>query len=132
MPARSSISGRRRNNLGRYEEFVRFRQEMNKKILEQGTLEIKRFFGLDEQTYRPGALDAKTKELMGLVASMVLRCDDCISYHLIQALDKGATKEEIFETFSIALIVGGSIVIPHLRRAVAFLEELAKKKEVAE
>ncbi|HEK85735.1 MAG: carboxymuconolactone decarboxylase family protein [Candidatus Saccharicenans sp.] len=110
--------------MGHYEEFVKFRQEMNKKILEQGTLEIKRFFGLDEQTYRAGALDEKTKELMGLVASMVLRCDDCISYHLIQALDKGATQEEIFETFSIGLVVGGSIVIPHLRRAVAFLEEL--------
>lgn len=75
--------------MGRYEEFVRFRQEMNKKILEEGTLEMKRFFGLDEQTYRAGALDEKTKELMGLVASMVLRCDDCISYHIIQALDRG-------------------------------------------
>ncbi len=113
--------------MGRYEEFVKFRQEMNRKILDQGTLEIKRFFGLDEQTYRAGALDEKTKELMGLVASMVLRCDDCISYHIIQALEKGASREELFETFSIALIVGGSIVIPHLRRAVAFLEELERK-----
>ncbi|MCI4445693.1 MAG: carboxymuconolactone decarboxylase family protein [Candidatus Aminicenantes bacterium] len=110
--------------MGRYEDFIRFRQEMNKKILEEGTLEIKRFFGLDEQTYKAGALDEKTKELMGLVASMVLRCDDCISYHLIQALEKGASQKEIFETFSVALIVGGSIIIPHLRRAVAFLEEL--------
>ncbi|RFT16477.1 MAG: hypothetical protein OP8BY_1655 [Candidatus Saccharicenans subterraneus] len=113
--------------MGRYEEFVRFRQEMNKKILEEGTLEMKRFFGLDEQTYRAGALDEKTKELMGLVASMVLRCDDCISYHIIQALDRGASREELFETFTIALIVGGSIVIPHLRRAVSFLEELKKQ-----
>lgn len=110
--------------MGRYEEFVRFRQEMNKKILEEGTLEIKRFFGLDEQTYKAGALDEKTKELLGLVASMVLRCDDCISYHIIQALDKGASREELFETFSVALVVGGSIVIPHLRRAVALLEEI--------
>ncbi|MBC7349302.1 MAG: carboxymuconolactone decarboxylase family protein [Candidatus Aminicenantes bacterium] len=97
---------------------------MNKKILEEGTLEIKRFFGLDEQTYKAGALDEKTKELLGLVASMVLRCDDCISYHIIQALDKGASREELFETFSVALVVGGSIVIPHLRRAVALLEEI--------
>ncbi len=109
--------------MARYEEFIRFRQEMNKKILEEGTLEIKRFFGLDEQTYKAGALDEKTKELLGLVASMVLRCDDCISYHILQALRRGATRQELYETFTIALVVGGSIVIPHLRRAVAFLEE---------
>jgi AhpD family alkylhydroperoxidase len=109
--------------MARYEEFIRFRQEMNKKILEEGTLEIKRFFGLDEQTYKAGALDEKTKELLGLVASMVLRCDDCISYHILQALSRGATRQELYETFTIALVVGGSIVIPHLRRAVAFLEE---------
>jgi len=101
---------------------------MNKKILEHGTLEIKRFFGLDTQAYKAGALDAKTKELMGLVASMVLRCDDCITYHIIQALEQGATNAEFFETFTIALIVGGSIVIPHLRRAVAFLEEMSSQK----
>lgn len=116
--------------MGRYEEFARFRQEMNRRILEEGPLEIKRFFGLDEQTYKAGALDEKTKELMGLVASMVLRCDDCISYHLIQALEKGARREELFETFSIALIVGGSIIIPHLRRAVAFLDELGDRSRL--
>ena len=110
--------------MGRYEEFTRFRQDMNKRILEDGTLEIKRFFGIDERTYRPGALDAKTKELMGLATSMVLRCDDCVAYHIVQALDKGATNEELFETFTVALVVGGSIVVPHLRRAVAFLEEM--------
>ncbi len=110
--------------MGRYEDFTKFRQDMNRKILDEGTLEIKRFFGLDERTYQPGALDAKTKELMGLAASMVLRCDDCVSYHIVQALDKGATKEELFETFTVSLVVGGSIVIPHLRRAVAFLEEM--------
>lgn len=114
--------------MSKYEEFTHFRQEMNSKILKNGTLEMKRFFGLDEQTYATGALDAKTKELMGLAASMVLRCDDCVSYHIIQALDKGATKEELLETFTIALIVGGSIVIPHLRRAVAFLEEMMEKR----
>lgn len=115
--------------MGRYEEFTKFRQEMNRKILDRGTIEIKRFFGLDKQTYKPGSLDAKTKELMGLVASMVLRCDDCVTYHIIQALDKGASQAELFETFSIALVVGGSIVIPHLRRAVAFLEEMVRKAE---
>ena len=113
--------------MGKHGEFTRFRRKMNKKILEQGNLGIKRFFALDTQAYEPGALDARAKELMGLAASMVLRCDDCVTYHLIQARDKGATSEEFFETFQIALIVGGSIVIPHLRRAVDFLEELDKK-----
>lgn len=109
-----------------YRDFVTFRQKMNKKILDQGNLEIKRFFALDEKTFRAGALDGKAKELMGLCASMVLRCDDCISYHIIQAKSAGASRDEIFETFSIALVVGGSIVIPHLRRAVEFLDEMEK------
>lgn len=110
--------------MNRYEEFVKFRQSMNSRILERGTLEIKRFFALDSQAYEAGALDEKTKELLGLATSMALRCDDCIIYHLIQAKDKGASNAEIFETFSVALVVGGSIVIPHLRRAVSFLEEM--------
>jgi AhpD family alkylhydroperoxidase len=110
--------------VGKYAEFTAYRQKLNKKILEQGNLEIKRFFALDGQVYQPGVLDSKTKELLGLSASMVLRCDDCISYHIIQAREAGASRDEIFETFSIALLVGGSIVIPHLRRAVDFLEEL--------
>ncbi len=113
--------------MGRYEEFVKFRQDMNKKILEQGTLEIKRFFGIDDRTYHPGALDQKTKELMGLAVSMAMRCDDCVTYHIIQALDHGATHDEIIETFGVALIIGGSIVVPHLRRAVACLEEMEAK-----
>jgi len=113
--------------MGKYDEFTRFRQEMNKKILDQGNLEIKRFFALDEKTYHEGSLSKKVKELMGLSASMVLRCDDCIAYHIIQALDAGASRDEIFETFSISLLVGGSIVIPHLRRAVALMEEMAEK-----
>jgi AhpD family alkylhydroperoxidase len=113
--------------MGKYDEFTRFRQKLNQKILGRGNLGVKRFFALDEQAYQPGAIDAKTKELMGLAASLVLRCDDCVAYHLIQAKEKGATGDEIFETFQIALIVGGSIVIPHLRRAVDFLEELEKK-----
>jgi len=110
--------------VGKYAEFTAFRQKLNKKILEQGNLEIKRFFALDGQVYQPGVLDGKTKELLGLSASLVLRCDDCISYHIIQAREAGASRAEIFETFGIALLVGGSIVIPHLRRAVDFLEEL--------
>lgn len=114
--------------MGKYEEFTKFRQEMNKKILKKGNIEIKRFFALDEKTYKPGALDAKTKELMGLAASMVLRCDDCISYHIIQSLKEGATEAELYETFTVALVIGGSIVIPHLRRAVSFLEEIQSKK----
>jgi len=113
--------------MGRYEDFTKFRQDMNARILEEGGLEIKRFFGLDERVYHPGALDAKTKELMGLVSSLVLRCDDCVTYHIVQALDKGATKSELYETFSVGLVVGGSIVVPHLRRAVAFLDEMLRK-----
>ena len=113
--------------MGKYEDFVKDRQKMNEKVLDQGTLEIKRFFALDTKAYEAGALEAKTKELLGLAASMVLRCDECISYHLVQAKDKGAGRAEIFETFTVALVVGGSIVIPHLRRAVAFLEELEEK-----
>jgi AhpD family alkylhydroperoxidase len=96
---------------------------MNHKILEQGNLQIKRFFNLDSQAYEDGALPKKTKELLGLVSSMVLRCDDCITYHIIQCADVGVTDPEFFEAFNIGLIVGGSIVIPHLRRAVETLEE---------
>jgi AhpD family alkylhydroperoxidase len=113
--------------MGKYAEFTAYREKMNKKILEQGNLQIRRFFALDGQAYQAGALDARTKELIGLAASMVLRCDDCIAYHIIQAKETGAGLGEIFETFSIALVVGGSIVIPHLRRAVDFLEELESK-----
>jgi len=110
--------------MSRLEEFTAFRQKMNEKILDQGNLDIKRFFALDSRVYEDGSLDTKTKELLGLVASMVLRCDDCISYHVLQAKNAGTTNEEFFETFSVALVVGGSIVIPHLRRAVEFLEEI--------
>jgi AhpD family alkylhydroperoxidase len=108
---------------GRYDEFQSFRTELNEKILSRGTTNTKRFFTIDTKAYEPGALDAKTKELLGLSASMVLRCDDCIAYHVDTAVRAGATDQELWETFDIALIVGGSIVIPHLRRAVAFLDE---------
>jgi len=109
--------------MSRYDEFQAFRAELNEKILARGTLNTKRFFTLDTKTYEPGELDGKTKELLGLAASMVLRCDDCIAYHVDQAVRAGASDGELFETFDVALIVGGSIVIPHLRRAVVFLEE---------
>ncbi|MBL8257162.1 AhpD family alkylhydroperoxidase [Pseudoxanthomonas japonensis] len=108
----------------RVRAFTEFRQRMNKRILDEPNQVVRRFFALDTQTYQAGALDVKTKELLGLVASMVLRCDDCISYHVAQCKEAGVTREEFFETFSVGLVVGGSIVIPHLRRAVDFLDQL--------
>ena len=108
----------------RVKQFTEFRQRMNKRILDEPNQVVRRFFALDTQTYQAGALDVKTKELMGLTASMVLRCDDCISYHVAQCLEAGVTREEMFEAFSVGLVVGGSIVIPHLRRAVDFLDRL--------
>ncbi|MGH8623309.1 MAG: carboxymuconolactone decarboxylase family protein [Burkholderiales bacterium] len=106
------------------EAFRHFREKMNAAILEAGNVNINRFFALDTRTYENGALPAKTKELLGLVASMVLRCDDCITYHLVRCREEGTSDPELYEAFSVALVVGGSIVIPHLRRAVARLEEL--------
>ncbi|ODS64764.1 MAG: alkylhydroperoxidase [Arenimonas sp. SCN 70-307] len=108
----------------RVAEFTAFRQRMNERILAEDNQVVRRFFALDTQTYRAGALDVKTKELMGLSASMVLRCDDCIAYHVAQCKQVGVTREELFEAFSVSLVVGGSIVIPHLRRAVDFLDQL--------
>jgi len=108
----------------RVQAFTEFRQRMNERILAEDNQVVRRFFALDTQTYKPGALDVKTKELLGLVASMVLRCDDCISYHIAQCREAGVTRDEFFETFSVGLVVGGSIVIPHLRRAVDFLDQL--------
>ena len=115
----------------RLEEFRRFRERMNERILEAGNLEIKRFFALDTRCYEAGALDVKTKELLGLVASLVLRCDDCISYHVAQCKEAGVNRDEMFETFSVGLVVGGSIVIPHLRRAVDFLDRLEQGEAAA-
>ena len=109
---------------GQVKEFNEFRKKMNERILSTDHRVIKRFFGVDTLTYEPGALDAKTKEMLGLVASLVLRCDDCISYHIIQCKQEGVTDQELFDIFSVALTVGGSIVVPHLRRGVAFLDEL--------
>ena len=108
----------------RLAEFTEFRQRMNQRILAEPNQVVRRFFALDTQTYQAGALDVKTKELLGLDESMVLRCDDCISYHVAQCKEAGVSREEFFETFSVGLVVGGSIVIPHLRRAVDFLDQL--------
>ena len=108
----------------RVRTFTEFRQRMNQRILDEPNQVVRRFFALDTQTYKAGALDVKTKELMGLTASMVLRCDDCISYHVAQCVEAGVTREELFEAFSVGLVVGGSIVIPHLRRAVDFLDQV--------
>ncbi len=108
-------------------DFREFREKMNSEILGAGNVNINRFFALDSRTYEPGALDTKTKELLGLVASMVLRCDDCITYHLVRCREEGASRDELFEVFSVALVVGGSIVIPHLRRAVARLDQLPEQ-----
>lgn len=105
-----------------------YRAEMNEKILGSGFNDYKKFFGLDHKAYVSGALPAKMKELMGLVASMVLRCNDCIFYHLDRSLEEGATIEELHEAMNIALIVGGSIVIPHLRYAFDALEDLVAEK----
>lgn len=108
----------------RVQEFTEFRKRMNERILEHDNQVVRRFFALDTQTYKDGALNLKTKELLGLVASLVLRCDDCISYHIAQCRDAGVNRDEFFEAFSVGLVVGGSIVIPHLRRAVDFLDRL--------
>ncbi|MCB1600469.1 MAG: carboxymuconolactone decarboxylase family protein [Xanthomonadales bacterium] len=111
---------------GRLKEFVSYRQRMNERILGIDNQVARRFFALDRQCYGEGGhLDVRTKELLGLVASLVLRCDDCVSYHLAQCRQAGLSFEEIFEAMSVGLVVGGSIVIPHLRRAVDFLDELA-------
>ena len=123
--------------MSRYDDFHEFRTRLNTRILGTdaergarpdgsaragGTLRTKQFFSVDTKTYEPGALDGKTKHLLGLASSMVLRCDDCVAFHIDEAVKAGATDEELWETFDVALIVGGSIVIPHLRRAVEFLD----------
>ncbi len=107
-------------------EFNDYRAKMNEVILGKDNLVIKRLFNLDTQTYSEGALNVKTKEMLGLVASMVLRCDDCIKYHLEKCHSQGCTTEEIYEIFAVANIVGGTIVIPHTRKGAEFWEELTK------
>jgi AhpD family alkylhydroperoxidase len=109
------------------QEFRRFRREMNERILESGHLGLKRFFALDHQAYLPGALDVRTKELLGLAASLALRCDDCVTYHLERCVQEGVTRKELLEALNVALVVGGSITIPHLRRAVRTLDALLEE-----
>ncbi|MBQ4916227.1 carboxymuconolactone decarboxylase family protein [Maribacter sp. MMG018] len=106
------------------EEFNAYRSKMNDKILADNNKVIKRIFNLDTNAFTAGALDVKTKELLGLVASTVLRCDDCVKYHLESCYKEGLTKEEVMETLSIATLIGGTIVIPHLRRAYEYWETL--------
>jgi len=113
----------------RLDEFKTYRLKMNDRIAEIDHLGIKRFFNLDTNAYNDGALPGKTKELLGLVSSMVLRCNDCIDYHIIQCVDAGWKDEELYEAFNVALIVGGSIVIPHLRHAVETLDLYRKEQE---
>jgi AhpD family alkylhydroperoxidase len=110
--------------MSKIEQFQAYREKMNQKIMDCGHLQMKRFFNLDTAAYREGALPAKTKELLGLVASTVLRCNDCITYHIIQCADAGVTKEELYDALNIALVVGGSITIPHIRYAFELLEEV--------
>ena len=110
--------------MNKIEEFNAYREKMNDKILGSENLVLKRLFNLDSNTYADGALSSHVKEMLGLVASMVLRCDDCVKYHLGKCHEAGVTTEQIFEIFAVANIVGGTIVIPHTRRAVEYWEEL--------
>lgn len=111
------------------QEFNDYRSKMNEKLLADNNKIVKRIFNLDTNAYAPGALDVKTKELLGLVASTVLRCDDCVKYHLETSHKEGVTKEEMMEAMGIATLVGGTIVIPHLRRAYEFWEALEEEAE---
>jgi len=113
----------------RLDDFRNYRQGMNERIFEIDHLGIKRFFNLDTAAYKDSALDAKTKELLGLVASMVLRCNDCIDYHILQCVELGWSDEELYDTFDVALVVGGSIVIPHLRHAIETVDLLRAENE---
>ena len=114
----------------RIDDFQAYRERMNERILGTGHLGIKRFFNLDTRAYKDGALPGDTKELLGLVASAVLRCDDCIDYHLIQCVNAGFTDEELYEALNVALVVGGSIVIPHLRHAFETVDLLRDSQGV--
>lgn len=109
-------------------DFNAYRERMNETILDADNLVLKRLFNLDTRTYEEGALSSRTKEMLGLVASMVLRCDDCIKYHLGKCYEQGITKAEVYEIFAVANIVGGTIVIPHTRRAAEYWEALSAEK----
>ncbi len=105
-------------------EFNAYRERMNDALLKDGNLTLRRLFHLDASAYKEGALSVSTKEMLGLMGSLVLRCDDCIKYHVEKCREVGLRKEELLEVFSIALVVGGTIVIPHSRRALEYWEEL--------
>ena len=115
----------------RLDKFRAYRQQMNERILGAGHLGIKRFFSLDTKAYEDGTLSAETKELLGLVASAVLRCNDCIDYHLIQCVEIGLSDEELYEALNVALVVGGSIVVPHLRHAFETIDLLRAERSTA-
>lgn len=115
------------SNTNPLQEFKDNREKMNKKIMNLDHLGIRRFFNLDTNAYKKGALPVQTKELLGLVASTVLRCNDCIDYHLEQCASSGLNKEEIIDALHVALVVGGSIIIPHLRHAVTTIELLEQE-----
>ncbi len=114
--------------MSKAEEFRAYRERMNQRILDQGTLVTRRFMNLDTRCYEAGALEARTKEMLGLAASLVLRCDDCIAYHLLRCLEEGVTRPELMEVLDVGLVVGGSITIPHIRRAHELLDETAPEE----
>jgi len=117
--------------MNKIDEFRTYREKMNRVILVENDLFFKRFFNLDTRTYEDGALDAKTKEMLGLVSSLVLRCDDCVKYHIEKCYELGVTRSQFFEILAIGNLVGGSIVIPHTRRAIEYWEVLVFSATVA-
>lgn len=120
------------SKLSQNDEFRLNRERLNELVLNYGGQEIKRFFSLDNQVYREGALTANTKELLGLVASLVLRCDDCVRYHIQQCHEAGIQTDELREALAIGLVVGGSVTIPHLRRAIEAWDELINNSQIME
>jgi len=116
--------------MSKIKQFNEFREKMNELILDKGNLGIKRFFALDTKCYESGSLSSKVKELLGLVASLVLKCNECVTYHTLQCYSLDVSEEEFYEAFNVALVVGGSIVIPHLRKAVEILEECKENQPI--
>ncbi|GCC51061.1 carboxymuconolactone decarboxylase family protein [Chryseotalea sanaruensis] len=112
--------------MGLVEDFNGYRTKMNERIMASDSLIIKRIFNLDTNAYAPGALDVKSKELIGLTCSLVLRCDDCVRYHLGKCKEVGLTTDEVQEAMGISTLIGGTIVVPHLRRAFEYWDELSK------
>jgi AhpD family alkylhydroperoxidase len=121
-----------RNGMNEIEQFKHYRERMNRRILSSKNLGIKRFFALDSRAYEKGALDVKTKEMLGLIASTVLRCNDCTTYHVIKCVQEIISEDEFFEVMNVALIVGGSITIPHIRRAVEVFDDCSQMKKQGE